>query len=78
MDNGTERTMTAMRAIRAKCLDCSGDSRMEVHQCPVKDCPLYKFRYGKNPNSKPREYSDEQKEAMRVRLAKARENKNVQ
>ena len=34
MENGTERTMTAMRAIRAKCLDCSGDSRMEVHQCP--------------------------------------------
>lgn len=31
-------------AIRAKCMDCSGNSRREVERCKLKDCPLYPFR----------------------------------
>lgn len=41
--------MTPMKAIRAKCLDCSCGSAQEVRLCPVKDCPLYPYRFGKNP-----------------------------
>lgn len=38
-----------MRAIRLKCMDCSGQLRKEVEFCPVKHCPLYPYRFGKNP-----------------------------
>lgn len=31
-------------AIRAKCMDCSGNQRREVERCKLKDCALYPFR----------------------------------
>lgn len=33
-------------AIHAKCLDCSGGSRKEVHGCKMTDCPLWLYRRG--------------------------------
>lgn len=42
---------TAIKAIRAKCLDCSGGSSKEVRLCPVTDCPLYPYRFGKRPET---------------------------
>lgn len=48
------KNLTPVKAIRKKCLDCSGDSRKEVRECVVLDCPLYPFRMGKNPNCKPK------------------------
>lgn len=42
--------LTPVRAIRAKCVDCSGGSRSAVRECHLTECPLYKFRMGKNPN----------------------------
>ena len=44
--------LTPLKAITLKCLDCSCGSADEVRKCPVKDCPLYYFRSGKNPNRK--------------------------
>lgn len=44
--------MTPMKAIRAKCLDCSCGNSNEVEICPINDCPLYPFRSGHNPNRK--------------------------
>ncbi len=41
---------TALKAIRAKCLDCCLGSTNEVKLCPSADCALYPFRLGKNPN----------------------------
>src|SRR5262249_46684144 len=38
-----------LKAIRAKCLDCSGGSHAEIADCLVKSCALYPFRMGKNP-----------------------------
>jgi hypothetical protein len=43
---------TPIKAIRRKCLDCSGGSYKEVKECPVVDCPLYEYRIGKNPKRK--------------------------
>ena len=43
---------TPLKAIRAKCLDCSADQPKEVRLCPITDCPLYPFRMGHNPNRK--------------------------
>jgi len=38
-----------LKAIRAKCLDCSNQQNDEVRECVIKDCPLYHYRMGKNP-----------------------------
>jgi len=38
------KELTPLKAIRAKCLDCSGGSAQEVRKCPVKTCPLWPFR----------------------------------
>jgi len=44
--------MSPLKAIRKKCLDCSSDQPSEVKYCAFKECPLYPFRMGKNPNRK--------------------------
>ena len=46
------KNVTPLRAIRLKCLDCSAGQPSEVRECPVTDCPLYPFRFGRNPNRK--------------------------
>ena len=64
--------MNPMKAIRAKCLDCCGDSAHEVKACPCSACPLYPFRLGKNPYRKAREYSPEELVALKARLSQNR------
>lgn len=63
---------TAIKAIRQKCLDCSGESMLEVRTCEIKTCPLHPFRMGKNPNIGRREMDAETRAAVNERLAKAR------
>ena len=41
--------LTPIKAIRAKCLDCCCGQSNEVKLCPCTDCPLYPYRFGKNP-----------------------------
>jgi len=41
--------MPVLKAIRAKCLDCSGGMPSEVRDCLVRNCALYPFRMGTNP-----------------------------
>lgn len=66
---------TPIKAIRLKCLDCCAGSSKEIRLCPIKDCSLYPYRLGKNPNRKSRELTEEQKEALRERVKKARDKK---
>ena len=61
-----------LKAIRAKCLDCSLTSN-EVKLCTVKDCALYPFRSGKNPYRKKRVLNEEQKRRLAEQLARGRE-----
>ncbi len=64
--------LTPIKAIRAKCLDCCCGSAKEVELCPIPDCPLYPYRFGKNPNIK--------REVTQVQLAsleKARLSKKI-
>lgn len=35
------------KAIRLKCLDCSAGQAVEVRKCPAVDCPLWRFRMGR-------------------------------
>ena len=43
--------MTPIKAIRAKCLECSNGQYSEVRACPATDCPLYAYRFGHRPKS---------------------------
>ena len=63
-----------VKAIRAFCLECSGDSTAEVKACPRLVCPLYPFRMGKNPYRQRREMSEEEKRVLADRLKEARKN----
>lgn len=65
-------TTNPVKAIRAKCLDCCCGQANEVKECPITDCPLHAFRYGKNPYRTKREMTDEQRMANREQLKKAR------
>jgi len=42
--------LTPLKAIRAKCLECSGGSVGEVRNCLVPECALFPFRFGTNPS----------------------------
>lgn len=66
-----------LKAVRLKCLDCSGGSPREVDLCSIESCTLHPFRYGKNPYRAKREMSDEQREATKERFAKARKEKKA-
>ncbi|MBU0634464.1 MAG: hypothetical protein KKA52_05305 [Candidatus Omnitrophica bacterium] len=43
------KNITPLKAVRAKCLDCSGFQPKEVKLCTIEVCPLYLYRLGKNP-----------------------------
>ena len=66
-----------VKAIREFCLECMGGSRDEVTKCSRPECPVYEFRFGKNPYRTKRVLTDEQREELRVRLAKMREKKGA-
>ena len=38
-----------VKVIRARCLDCCGGSSNDVRDCTHEKCPLYAWRFGKNP-----------------------------
>ena len=41
--------LTPLRAVRMKCLDCSGGSAVEVRECHITACALHGYRMGKRP-----------------------------
>lgn len=61
-----------LKAIRAFCVSCSGDSVYEVKRCPSFDCPLYAFRFGKNPYIKRTEMTEEQRGILAQRMENVR------
>ena len=73
---GSEDRISPIKAIRMKCIDCCCGQKGEVNLCPCKDCPLWPFRFGKNPYSN-KAFSEEQKIAMAERMRNHRENKAI-
>lgn len=61
-----------VKAIREKCLDCCCGSYTEVSTCTTTKCALYPFRFGKNPYRQRKELTEEQRQALRDRMAEAR------
>ena len=43
------KKLTPIKAIRQKCLDCSGWQASEVKLCTMVECTLYPYRMGKRP-----------------------------
>lgn len=68
---------TPIKAIRAKCLDCSGGSAQDVRLCIIQECPLYPYRMGKNPNRQGKKLSEEAREAVKANLAAARSSRSL-
>lgn len=64
-----------LKAVRAKCLNCSAGSAKEVDLCPIDDCPLFPFRYGKDPFRKKIEMTEEKKAILTERLKNAEKEK---
>ena len=60
-----EKRLTPIKAIRAKCLECSCGNNAEVRECVIPSCPLYPYRMGKNPYIK---LSEERKAKMTANL----------
>lgn len=46
------KKLTPLKSIRRKCVDCMAGSAKEVRLCPSEDCPLYLYRFGRNPSRK--------------------------
>ena len=46
------KKLTPLKAIRAKCLECSAGQPSEVRRCLADDCPLFTYRFGHNPRRK--------------------------
>jgi len=44
--------LSPVLSIRAKCIDCCCGQRKEVAVCDLVECPLFPYRFGKNPNRK--------------------------
>jgi len=57
-----------VKVIREYCLDCCLSSSYEVALCPAAHCPLWPFRFGKNPYRANRELSDDRKAELRQRM----------
>ena len=43
------KILTPIKAIRAKCLDCTNNQYTEVKDCQMTKCSLYPYRLGKRP-----------------------------
>jgi len=64
-----------LKTIRKHCLECNGTAN-EVKLCTVTRCLLYPYRFGTDPRRKKREYTEEQKDALRERMKNARNKRS--
>ena len=56
MTSRSKKRVTRGKAIRLRCLDCCGESFLEVRECPARRCALWPYRLGhgwQNPSDPP-------------------------
>ena len=58
-----------LKTIRKKCLDCVCFQAKEVELCPGNDCPLWPYRFAKDPFKTP--LTEKQKEQLNAARAKS-------
>ena len=59
--------LTPIKAIRAKCLDCTGNQMKEVRHCTCFTCPLWGYRMGVRPEHKRVVQANEEVEREKLR-----------
>jgi hypothetical protein len=69
-----KKCRTAVKASREMCIECMGgrnseDYRRRIKECASDDCPIFAFRFGKDPYRKPN-LSDDQRKKMGDRMRK--------
>lgn len=64
-----QKRLTPIKAIRAKCMECSGGSFKEVRECHITDCALHPYRLGKNPARKGQGFAKRQTASKKGFLA---------
>jgi hypothetical protein len=74
LPDGRKR-LTPLKAIKANCLDCSGGSYIQLKNCHLTNCPLWPYRFGKNPYLR---LSDEEKKRRTAIILAASERKKAQ
>ena len=47
------------KAIRLKCLDCCAGQAAEVRKCTAENCPLWRYRMGKEIKDEIDEYAND-------------------
>lgn len=67
MQQSEKKYVPPLKAIRLNCLECVG-TRKDVENCEETDCPLWHYRFGKNPFRTKRVMTEEQKEAASERF----------
>lgn len=68
--------LNPLEAIRKKCVeDCCSGNFFEVKHCMCPSCPLYEFRFGKNPYRK--EVSEERRKAASERMKQMQAKKKL-
>jgi hypothetical protein len=45
------KQLTPIKAIRAKCLDCTCQQPKEIRECQIKTCALWPYRMGRRPTT---------------------------
>lgn len=68
-----------VKAIKTFCVEeCNCGNYTYAKNCVDNKCPLYPFRLGKNPYRKGREFTEEEKEKLRERMAAMRTSAGAQ
>jgi hypothetical protein len=52
LSNSGKKRLSPLRAIKMFCWECVGYNTNEVKDCKGEDCPLYRFRFGRNLTKK--------------------------
>lgn len=63
-----------LQAIRERCVDCCAGSTQEVRYCVAVACAAWPFRMGTDPWRAKKQLTEEQRAALRDRLAASRKN----
>ncbi len=45
------KVLRPLKAIRAKCMDCTCYQPKEIRECHITKCPLWPYRMGKRPTT---------------------------
>ena len=55
IDQPPTKRPTPLKAARQHCVDCCGGNTSEPAHCPSTACPLWPFRFGRNPTPEERQ-----------------------